>query len=103
MRLIDADALMQTLGITDMDCEKCVLGSHGFCMRGGGFTDACEAIENAPTIEPERKTGRWIKVGHIENTYLVSKCYVCGYQTIDAGNYCTNCGAKMEVEHDGNC
>ena len=49
-RLIDADALAGRLGITDMDCYKCAWGNHGFCSRGGDFTDACEAIEDAPTI-----------------------------------------------------
>lgn len=51
-RLIDADALAKTLGITDMDCYKCAWGNHGFCGRGGDFNDACEAIEDAPTIIP---------------------------------------------------
>lgn len=55
MRIIDADALMETLGITDMDCYKCVWGNEklGYCNRGKEFIDACLAIENAPTIEPE--------------------------------------------------
>lgn len=53
MRLIDADALMQTLGITDMDCEKCEWGDYNHCIRGSDFEDACSAIENAPTIESE--------------------------------------------------
>ena len=61
MRLIDADALMKTLGITDMDCDKCAWHDREWsnCKRGGDFEDACCAIEGAPTIE-ERKTGRWI-------------------------------------------
>ena len=57
-RLIDADALAGRLGITDMDCYKCAWGNHGFCSRGGDFTDACEAIEDAPTIiESEAEDG----------------------------------------------
>jgi len=48
--LIDRDELARRLGITDMDCYKCAWGNHGFCSRGGDFTDACEAIEDAPTI-----------------------------------------------------
>lgn len=54
MRLIDADALMKTLGITDMDCVKCAWYSKAYrqCKRGGDFEDACTAIEDAPTIEP---------------------------------------------------
>ena len=49
-RLIDESEVMQRLGITDMDCTKCAWGNHGFCGRGGDFNDACEAIEDAPTI-----------------------------------------------------
>lgn len=57
-----------------------------------------------PTVDAVPvKHGRWIKMGHIEHTWLVSKCSVCGNQTIDAGTYCTNCGAKMDVKDgDGN-
>jgi len=55
-RLIDADALMKVLGITDMDCEKCELSDHAaFCTLGPEFTAACCAIEYAPTIIPADK------------------------------------------------
>lgn len=57
-------------------------------------------IENAPTIEPERKMGRWINVNDGKwNTIEVLKCSVCGeidnrmYKT---DNFCPNCGARME-------
>ena len=55
-RMIDADALMKKLGITNMDCNECQWGKrYGeiccCCSRGGDFEDACIAIENAPTIE----------------------------------------------------
>ena len=55
MRRIDADALMQSLGITNMDCDKCAWYDKKWsrCKRGGDFEDACCAIENAPTIEPQ--------------------------------------------------
>lgn len=47
----------------------------------------------AQNAQPERKTGKWIRIGGSE------KCSVCGY-TIDdeyyLGNFCQNCGAKME-------
>ena len=63
MRLIDADALMKKLGITNMDCNECQWGKcYGkrccCCSRGGDFEDACIAIENAPTIEQPK----WIPV-----------------------------------------
>ena len=103
MRLIDADALMKTLGITDMDCEKCEWGDYNHCIRGGDFEDACSAIEDAPTIE-ERKKGEWIR----EDIVLTSippqyqwHCSECGYfargfSPTKLTNYCPSCGAKME-------
>lgn len=51
MRLIDADALMQKLGITDLDCEKCALNHNGFCSRGYDFSDACYSIVTAPDVD----------------------------------------------------
>lgn len=52
MRLIDADALMETLGIKE-ECTDCQyhLG-YNFCARSGDFVNACEAIINAPTESP---------------------------------------------------
>lgn len=55
-------------------------------------------LRKLPTIEAEpAKHGRWTKIGHIEHTWLVSECSECGNQTIDAGRYCPNCGAKMDA------
>ena len=92
MRLIDADALMQTLGITDMNCEKCAWYSKAYrrCKRGGDFEDACVAIDDAPTIE-ERKTGEWTRE---------EACEFCGFQPwyendIHTLSFCPNCGAAM--------
>lgn len=91
MRLIDADALMQTLGITDTDCGKCDLHGAMGCSKKGRFVDACVAIETAPTIE-ERKKGKWIlKSTNGEEFYC---CSECGRVTFDdPTNYCPNCGS----------
>lgn len=100
MRLIDADALMETLGITDTDCDKCAWHDKEWsnCKRGGDFEDACCAIENAPTIE-ERKKGTWM-VSYLEHEAMgirpkllyCSECCQCiAYST----NFCPNCGADM--------
>ena len=50
--LIDRKALMQSLGITNMECDKCGWCDDrwGRCMRGSDFEDSCCAIEDAPTI-----------------------------------------------------
>ena len=57
-------------------------------------------IDALPTIE-ERKTGKWIN-----NIHDIPICDQCGYMTpydraiddYEYGNYCPNCGAKMEGE-----
>lgn len=54
--LIERDALAKKLGITDMDCSKCDWNNRGFCNRGLNFVDACDAIENAPTIIPAEES-----------------------------------------------
>ena len=101
MRAIDADALMKTLGITDMDCEKCEWGDYNHCIRGGDFEDACSAIEDAPAIEPERKTGRWINHPEQKNIYggVCIECSECGekyvVRYIKDEKFCRNCGAYM--------
>lgn len=105
MRLIDADALTATLGVTDMDCDKCAWHDREWsnCKRGGDFEDACCAIENAPTIE-ERKTGKWLP----DNTNMYEIRFVCsnckesqvvptiGYKPI--WDWCPNCGADMREQ-----
>ena len=105
MELIDKDALMRTLGITDMNCSKCAWCDKEWsrCKRGPDFEDACCAIENAPTIE-ERKTGKW------EDYHTT--CSECGWQMIDdvtespnmvGFNFCPNCGADMRESHCDDC
>lgn len=74
-------------------------------------------VYDAPTIEPERKTGEWIKVhGHVTpGGDPVWKCSECGKGVhvygIENGTYgadisdgqwvsCPNCGADMRGEQD---
>jgi len=90
MRLIDADALMQSLKILNTDCGGCESAdpNYGNCMRD--FAEACTAIKDAPTIE-ERKKGEW-------NHGL---CSVCGYDwgkdapIANVPPFCPNCGTDM--------
>ena len=40
--------------------------------------------------------GHW---ENIEDDYeTVTRCSVCGFESVDAGLYCSNCGAKMDEE-----
>lgn len=84
MRLIDADAL-----ICKID-DSYTLGDIGRRERD----DIVNALEYAPTIEPEQKKGKWIdKSGGIENAW--NHCSVCGERAIDLYDFCPNCGADM--------
>ena len=90
IRLIDANALTATLGITDMDCGKCAWYSKSTrrCKRGGDFEDACCTIENAPTIESEQPKIIQCK----ECIYLQSDeifgAYWCSGRSVKPDHYC---------------
>lgn len=97
-RLIDADALWEELGI---------LYHHN---NGEvNWNDAILEIKAAPTIEPERKKGKWIR----HNTYHGDdtsgsvdpdwRCSECGTQATvnawlmyDLTDFCPNCGCCMK-------
>ncbi len=59
-------------------------------------------INHAKLVEP--KTGRWIHerlASTNGGTYAVVRCSVCKSQfPMWETNYCPNCGARMEVEHE---
>lgn len=73
MRLIDADALEP-----DADYDD-----------GEYWAVSIVQIYNAPTIEPERKTGHWIKWGNRV------KCDQCALTNRYSKPFCPNCGADM--------
>ena len=97
MRLIDADAAIDTLK------ELTANGTNKGMVFG---EDAVHRIEMLPTVQPERKTGRWIygesEVGN--DGYYCSECgnFVPWIYEESAMNFireykfCPNCGAKME-------
>ena len=63
-----------------------------------------KAIDELPSAEPERKTGRWIPCPQNASWLYVYKCSECGgYLQISdvdgigiTAKYCSYCGAKME-------
>ena len=87
MRLIDADTLIHELN-----------NSHypGAPYVDAGISIAIGKVCDAPTIEPERKKGKWID----------GKCDQCGCHapywsmstTYYKSNYCPECGADMRGE-----
>ena len=50
MRLIDADALMEAIGIAD-ECKDCPRHGHFGCKEDSAFAYACEEITDAPTVD----------------------------------------------------
>ena len=84
MRLIDADALKKVIYF-----ETNHLGIDFHKSKLIGI-----AIDNAPTIDAEpTRHGKWIKVG--DNTY---RCSRCNEVSCCNGNFCTDCGAKLDEE-----
>lgn len=99
MRLIDGDALTKRLvEFCNKNCPYTAKVRNVMC--GSCFMGlALEAVEDAPTIEPERKRGKWIPENRTMDAFWV--CSSCGFPSeAHAANilykYCPNCGAKME-------
>ena len=80
MRLIDADALMKALGITDMSCWACDWGCRGWCTRSRDFSEACAAIEDAHTIDA-------VPVVRCKNCKNLFSCYKWPTEDI-LNNFC---------------
>ncbi len=77
MRLIDADALEPDAEYDD----------------GEFWAYSITQIENAPTIEPERKKGKWIDRG--KDKVIRWECPECGRRDMYIYNYCPDCGLDM--------
>lgn len=110
MRLIDADALEQQMYHeafeTDSDLQK---WDSGCWIRYKLFEKILDA---QPTVEPERKTGKWTDRTMISKEDIVAieewqscRCSECGrYDTrpymyfFDSPMFCSWCGAQMEEE-----
>lgn len=109
MRLIDADALKETLGMKDdcADCDKELRGKSKACEFDRAYTkmDFCGWIDDAPTVHPEPpKRGKWVEdVAYYDEDgcpCIITRCDQCG-EPNPVSKFCPNCGAKMEG-NDGN-
>lgn len=105
MRLIDADALT-TQARSEMDAD---IGTDIQTLLAKGICERlCKWIDEQPTIEPQRKKGKWIEFDSDDDKYDKIKCDCCkkeftvdAYHWTDIGftkddlNFCPNCGADM--------
>ena len=90
IREFDADALKK-----EVEKESNHDGSYGY-MDAKSIVDL---IEDAPTIEPERKKGKWIGRSEDERNPIVRiECSECGEALSWKANYYPNCGADMRGE-----
>ena len=89
-RAIDADALIRDL--------------HNYAFLDGDDRSICyNVIQKQPTIEPERKTGKWVHGKLIYSDISIATCTTCG-KRVPVGNFCMDCGSyngEKEVERDG--
>lgn len=92
MRLIDADALAEVLGIKP-ECADCENAQGAFCTKGSDFVNACEAIFDAPTIDTV-KHGKWRDFTCMN--WHGWHCSVCDYETQRKTRFCPECGARMD-------
>lgn len=84
MRLVDADEVMR-------DAE------HFGAFRGGraDLADLAILLCGNPIDAEPVKHGRWIEVCHYPYPSTF-KCSLCGKEHGGEGNYCPNCGARMD-------
>lgn len=98
MRLIDADALIVATK------RKAPISDAMRVM----WAECLEEVRHAPTIEPERKKGKWIYHNDIKNVYggIFIECSECGemyvVQYVEDEKFCRNCGAYNRGDHDDN-
>ena len=94
-RLIDADALRAQMYHEAFETDTDMQRWDGGCwIRYKMFENA---IDNAPTIAPQRKRGKWI-----DKDGGLATCSECGdrWGVWSVMNYCPNCGADMRDGDD---
>lgn len=87
MRAIDADALIAQMEADAEQMEEPIAKMFAYA--------AISDIKHAPTIEPQRKKGKWIHDGSKwKNRWI---CSECGHiWMFEPATFCDKCGAEME-------
>lgn len=110
MRLINADALYEQLKEDEDKVRDQVInmpssypdGSPNpqvinFLIQLTKITWFKKLVYDAPTITPERETGKWKRVNtYTQHAYSIYCCSQCGGSQLGRARFCPNCGAKME-------
>lgn len=113
MRPIDADALLEVSKSKQSETEETAYNFLNCAQNPSTEWDCVEdMIENAPTIEPEVRHGRWVTIFHD-----TAKCLCCGWwqsttmyylpddiqEFSKCYKFCTACGARMDVTETNVC
>lgn len=102
VRLIDIDVFRSDYKLAE-ECKNCKRDEKWHCDRQMysardicGWLDDAEVVDAAPVVH-----GRWIKLREASE-WDQKRCSVCGEVCCCQGNYCMNCGAKMDGDdNDG--
>ena len=93
MRLIDADALVDTLekaGMAVLNTESIITVS-----------EIVRIVRELPTIKPRK--GTWERVSsdrYVSTASYVFRCNQCGADFVGYWSFCANCGADMRGSKD---
>ena len=101
-RCIDADALEELFRevIGGIAKKPEMNGNLEHMVRASAMV--IEMIQDAPTIEPQRKKGKWIN-HRCDDGHHIADCDQCGHSLQwfddDIPKYCCECGADMREEN----
>lgn len=81
----------------EIEINKIVIKDSFYKKGGKVFIVNKDGVESEVLDEKLRKIGHWIfnPKDAIEMMFSLPKCSVCGYESSDGGNYCSNCGSRM--------
>lgn len=110
MRSIDADALIDDLkhdiamDQDSLDYEELTDSNREIIQFDKDCKQkAIDLLQNAPTIEPERKKGKWIdnETSYADGVRQTCTCSVCGQRSVrPLGRFCRWCGADMSEDNE---
>lgn len=103
VRLIDADKLKNHYAWWENGTAEMTLAEAK--KNFDVIIDVQPTVEQPQTNATENVTerhGHWIfnPKDAIEMMFTLPKCSECGAESSDGGNYCPNCGAKMDEVED---
>ena len=94
------DTISRQAAIEAIDGELTITGRENAETIRDYINSVNKKLRELPSAE---RRGRWEDVEHAPNGLLYATCSVCGKrQTVEAVNYCGNCGARMEAKENEN-